>query len=965
MMESRAVHDGERARDSPIMSSSAPRVCRKCGAEIFADAPEGLCTACLFETGLNFLAEETDELPNAGRARPRSAPEMKSGSAKTFAEFGDYELLEVIGRGGQGVVYRARQKSLNRIVALKVIGLGHWATEAHLKRFRREAEAAASLDHSGIVPIYEVGERDGSCYFSMKLVEGGQLDEVIKREPMPIRRAIELIAKVARTVHYAHEHGILHRDIKPGNILLDGKGEPHLTDFGLARLVETESTVTRTMEVLGTPSYMAPEQAVGNNSQLTSATDVYGLGAVLYQLLTSHPPFAGGTTYETIKLLLDTEPRQPRLWNPKIDRDLNTICLKCLEKDQQCRYSSALALAEDLERWLKHEPIRARRTGLFTRGRKWVRRNPTSALLAASLIALSAAAGWIVWKSEFMRQPVTTGIAVLPFENLSDEKEHAFFADGVQDDILIKLAKIADLKVISRTSVMQYRGKQDVRQIGDALRVSHVLEGTVRRSGGKVHVNAQLVDTRTDAGIWAEEYDRDLNDVFAIEADVAQSIANRLRAKVSAREKVAMQEWPTRDLVAYDRYIRAAALIDQADFAPDKEQEKDIFQAVELLNQAIVRDPAFLLAYCRLAQVHDALYFHGFDHIASRLALANDAINSAFRLKPNSDEAHLVLAKHLYRGYLDYDDARDELAIAARTLPNDARVFQLSGEIDRRQGRWRDSVRNFERASELDPRNDQHLYALAVTYRMMRAYKQAREVLERVAALKPNDVDARLLGAWIDLDERADTRPLHAVIENILREEPASAGIRVPGLFVLALYERDFAAADRALVLLTDRVFGELKRSIYFGRAIAQGVIAHAKGDTAAAHDAFDAARPEAEKAESEDPSHGGTHATLGLVYAGCGLREQALREGRRALELTPVAKNAVDGAGVLYFFAVICAWTGERDLAFEQLETLAKIPAGASYGDLRLDPSWDSLRGDPRFEKILASLAPKEMVNR
>ena len=204
----------------------------------------------------------------------------------------------------------------------------------------------------------------------MKFVEGGQLDEVVKDAPMSIRQAVELIAKVARTVDYAHEHGILHRDIKPGNILLDAKGEPHLTDFGLARLVESESTVTRTLEVLGTPSYMAPEQAAGNNAGLTSATDVYGLGAVLYQLLTGHPPFAGGTTYETIKLLLETEPRPPRLWNAKVDRDLSTICLKCLEKDPQRRYSSALALAEDLERWLKHEPIQARRTGVLARWKK-------------------------------------------------------------------------------------------------------------------------------------------------------------------------------------------------------------------------------------------------------------------------------------------------------------------------------------------------------------------------------------------------------------------------------------------------------------------------------------------------------------------------------------------------------------------------------------------------------------------
>src|SRR6266545_2069808 len=354
------------------------RVCRKCGAKIFPDPS----VAGVSDPG------PLDELAPDDVA-PASDNKTKARLAKMLGELGDYELLKEIGRGGQGVVFRARQKSLNRIVALKVIGLGQWSTKTHLKRFRLEAEAAASLDHPCIVPIYEVGERDGQCYFSMKFVEGGQLDEVVKHTPLSIRQAVELIAKVARTVHYAHEHGILHRDIKPGNILLDAKGEPHLTDFGLARLVESESTVTRTLEVLGTPSYMAPEQAVGNSAKLTSATDVYGLGAVLYQLLTGHPPFAGGTTYETIRLLLNTEPRQPRLWNRKVDRDLSTICLKCLEKDPKRRYSSALALAEDLERWLKHEPIQARRTGLFARGRKWLRRNPTSALAAASLTVLA------------------------------------------------------------------------------------------------------------------------------------------------------------------------------------------------------------------------------------------------------------------------------------------------------------------------------------------------------------------------------------------------------------------------------------------------------------------------------------------------------------------------------------------------------------------------------------------------
>jgi serine/threonine protein kinase len=664
------VHYLSESNGHAMRITTAKRFCRRCGAAIPPDSPQHSCGACLLETGLGLLADE----PVAGVADPGRASPM-------LMDFGDYELLEQIGRGGQGVVFRARQKSLNRIVALKVIGLGHWATEAHLKRFRLEAEAAARLEHPGIVPIHEVGERDGSCYFSMKFVEGGQLDEVARREPIPIGRAVELIAKVARTVHYAHEHGILHRDIKPGNILLDQKGEPHLTDFGLARLLETESTVTRTLEVLGTPSYMAPEQALGENAAVSSATDVYGLGAVLYQLLTGQPPFAGGTTYETIKLLLDTEPRQPRLLNPKIDRDLSTICLKCLEKDPQRRYSSALALAEDLERRLKHEPIQARHTGIFARGKKWVRRNPTSALLAASLLALAAVVGWNIWKSELLRHPLTTGIAVLPFENLSEQKENTAFADGMQDDILTKLAKIADLKVISRTSVMDYRGKRNVRQIGNELRVSHVLEGSVRRTGTHLHLNAQLIDTRTDTHVWVEQYDRDLNDVFVIQGEIAQEIAEQLHAKITPAEKLAIESKPTGDLVAFDLYSRANDILLER-----RGQVLDFGQAVDLLNRAVARDPSFLDAYCQLAFAHDQIYFDGIDRTPARLAMAKDAIDSAFRLKPDSGEAHLAQAVHLYRGYRDYDGALAELEVARHTLPNQARIFRLMGIIQRRQG---------------------------------------------------------------------------------------------------------------------------------------------------------------------------------------------------------------------------------------------------------------------------------------
>jgi eukaryotic-like serine/threonine-protein kinase len=433
---------------------SGLKLCPKCGWEIPADAPEGGCPGCLLESGLRLLDEEAVTGADLSAAAAYSAEATaKAGSAKADdpglddgpsalggkkaarsgkTDFGDYELLEEIGRGGQGVVYRAHQKSLNRTVALKVVGLGPWATEAHLQRFRREAEAAANLDHPFIVPIHEVGERDGCCYFSMNFIEGGQLDEVVRGAPMSIRQAAELIAKLARTVHFAHEHGILHRDIKPGNILLDTKGEPRLTDFGLARLVEAESTVTRTLEAMGTPSYMAPEQAAGNNVAVGKATDVYGLGAVFYELLTGHPPFSGGTTFETVRLVLTTEPRPPRSLNPKIQRELSTICLKCLEKDPRRRYFSALALAEDLEHWLRHEPIRAKRSGFFTHARKWVRRKPAITALIASLVALAAAMGWNVWESGFFSSTSEKTIAVLPFENLSRDPDNAYFADGIQ-----------------------------------------------------------------------------------------------------------------------------------------------------------------------------------------------------------------------------------------------------------------------------------------------------------------------------------------------------------------------------------------------------------------------------------------------------------------------------------------------------------------------------------------------------
>ena len=925
--------------------TTATKVCAKCGAKILSDAPRGVCPACLLETGLGLLAngDEPDVDPMLMPGRGRAAR-----PAKMLTDFGDYELLEEIGRGGQGVVYRARQKSLNRTVALKVIGLGHWATEAHLKRFRREAESAASLEHPCIVPIYEVGERDGSCYFSMKFIEGGQLDEVVRREPMPIRHAVELIAKVARTVHFAHEHRILHRDIKPGNILLDGKGEPHLTDFGLARLVETESTVTRTMEVLGTPSYMAPEQAVGNNAAVSSVTDVYGLGAVLYQLLTAHPPFAGGTTYETIRLVLDTEPRQPRLWNPKIDRDLSTICLKCLEKDPKRRYSSALALAEDLERWVKHEPIRARRTRLVTRGRKWMRRNPTSALLAASLVALAAASGWIVWKGEFIRQPVATGIAVLPFENLSDEKEHAFFADGVQDELLSSLSKIKDLKVISRTSVMQYKAgiMRNLKDIAQQLGVSNVVEGSVRRSGNRVRVSVQLIDAKTDRHIWVQNYDRTLADSPAVQGDLATEIATAVGAKLSPQEKARVAAKPTNNPAAYDAYLRGRAFAASSPY--DKSNMED---AIQSYQEAVKLDPSFALAWAHLSCKQSESYWRGYDSSPARLATAKDAADRALALDPDLPETHLALGYYHYYGQRDFIGALAEFQQAEQSLPNNADVIEAIAVVQRRLGHWDEAIAGLRRAIELDPRDINDYHTLAITYMSLRRFSEALATADRILAWEPAYGPALFVKLGV-FWATGDLQAVEALLANP-GTQPLDRGVQ-------ALFRRRYAAA---IEILSSAVAAKTKRGEPSDdEKLLLGLSQQRAGDVAAARATYEKAaqdiQRELEKVAPGPPAVASSHAALGWAQAGLGKAASAIAEGQKAMAIYPTSKDPLEGPGIEEGMAYIYALLGDADHAIPILQRLLQIPGGLpplTPALLRLDPIWDQIRNDPRFQELTA----------
>jgi TolB-like protein/class 3 adenylate cyclase/Tfp pilus assembly protein PilF len=583
----------------------------------------------------------------------------------------------------------------------------------------------------------------------------------------------------------------------------------------------------------------------------------------------------------------------------------------------------------------------------------------TAALLALAMIAAGIAM-FSVYRLRSTLAAAEKSIAVLPFENLSEEKANAFFADGVQDEILTNLAKIADLKVISRTSVMQYKTgvARNLREIGQALGVAHLLEGSVQRAGGKVRVNAQLIDARTDAHLWAQTYDRDLADVFAIQSEIAKTIADQLQAKLSPSEKAAIEKPPTTDLVAYDLYVRANVLREGISFNAARTQE-NLLQAAHLLEQAIARDPTFFLAYCRLAEAHDLIYFVGTDHTPARLALANTAIQTALRLRPNSGEAHLAVAEHLYRGYRDHDGALAELTLARRALPNEPLVFELTGFITRRQGRWEESTTDLKRALELDPRNLFFLQQLSFTYDLQRRYRDLAAVLDQALKLVPSDPDTRVARASIDLAERADTRPVHATIEAVIAEDPNAARTIAERWFYIAMCERDNLGVSRALAVVPPE--GISAGSTWLPRTYFEGVAARARGDATVASAALTAARAEVEKTTREQPDYAQGLAALGLIDAGLGRKEDAIQKGRRAVELVPVSKDVIDGADLILNLALIYTWTGEKDLALEQLAEAAQLPSNLNYGWLRLHPDWDLLRGDPRFEEIVASLAPQK----
>ena len=873
---------------------------------------------------------------------------------------GRYQILAPLGSGGMGEVYLAQDTTLDRKVALKLLPRQFTRDRDRLRRFEQEARAASALNHPNIITIYEVGEWDGARFIAAEYVEGETLGEQMRKPDRPLSLILDIGMQAAGALAAAHAAGIVHRDIKPANIMLRRDGFIKVLDFGLAKLTSARAhlDVTEPGRVMGTINYMSPEQAMGQ--PLDHRTDIFSLGVVLYEIASGQRLFEGKSEAAVYDAILHKPPPLLRDFIPTSPPQFDQVLRRALEKDPARRYQTAQEFRADLKCLLNTSGT-TEAAHIATRERG-LRRRSQALHWAAIVLALSAVfAGMLFLRGKFPpgspNESSRKSIAVLPFANLSSDPENVYFAEGVQDQVLTDLAKIAQLKVIGRTSVMQYKAEaaRDLRQIGQQLGASYLVEGTVQRAGGRVRVNTVLLEANGNGQLWAETYDRELADVFDIQSEIAKGIATQLQAKLSPAEAAALARKPTSDLRAFELYTRARTLLDIAGSSSEN-ADQNARTAINLLDQATHRDASFLAAWCELARGHDFLFWTGIDHSATRLALAQAAVDATQKITPDSGEAHLTSAKHFYT-QRDFDGAERELTAARTKLPNDSDAMALGGYIHRRLGHWQESTRALEQTVEVDPRNVVVLQDLAINYGVMKDYRRATAVLDRIIAIAPDRFVIRISRAEFQLACCADTKPLQQAIETALQQDPANAKSLVQNQLTLAFYQRDIDGIAKALNALGDRWYGN--DTAKYPREFGEGMLARIKGDTVAAQAHFSAARTIQARIVESQPDYAPAISMLGLIDAALARKGEALREGHRAIELLPVEKDSLNGPAMLFNLAIIAAWVGENDLAIEQLHRATQLPASRSYGELKLDPMFDPLRSDPRFEEILTSLAP------
>ena len=875
-------------------------------------------------------------------------------------KLGRYEIVSPLASGGMGEVFLAQDTMLDRKVALKLLPRQFTRDRDRLRRFEQEARAASALNHPNIITIYEIGEVDGTRFIATEYVEGETLREVIAGPRRDISEILEIGCQAAGALAAAHGAGIVHRDVKPANIMLRADGFVKVLDFGLAKLTSTapQLEVTDPGRVMGTINYMSPEQALGR--PLDHRTDIFSLGVVLYELATGERLHDGRSEAAVYESILHKAPPPTGEFLAAAPVEFDDVIRHALAKDPAQRYQTAAEFRTDLKRLAEGTRI-TEAAAIAIRNRGVARRSRTvrRGALAALLVGVLAAAVLIGGRFAQPKETIRKSVAVLPFENRGSEQANAFLAEGVHDQVLTDLAKVAQLKVIGRTSVLQYKpgAPRNVREVAQQLGVAYVLEGSVQRAAGKVRVNARLSDANSDTQLWAESYERDAADVFTIQGEIAKAIAKQLEAKLSSAERAAIERKPTTDLTAFELYTRGRALLELAETTTEL-QDQSVFAAIDVLNQAVQRDPAFVAAYCDLAEAHNFLYWNGVDRSPARLASGRAAVDAALRLAPQSGDAHLALAAHLY-ATRELDRAQQQLTTARVTLPNNPRMFALSGYIHRRLGRWEESTRELEHAIEIDPRNANILQQLAANYHALHNYVAYVGTLERVIAIVPERTGPRLARAHAEVWWHANTEPLRSFIDDAIRQDPTRADEFVHNQIMIGFLDRDFARIERGLAALGDRWFGTDHAK--FSRAFGEGMLARMMGDADAARVHFTAARAEQERVVQAQPNYAPATCVLALIDAALGRKEEALREGRRALELLPESKDSMAGPYMVWQFAIIASWVGENDLAIEQLRHILQQPAGPQYGHLKLDPMWDPLRSDPRFEEIVASLAPTD----
>ena len=981
------------------------RVCENCGSSIETTSSGDLgCMVCLLDVVLDRDAEsEVEFAPAPDRLGTYTIEHHDDGSA--------WEL----GHGAMGVTYRAVDKLLDRPVALKIIkaNLGSRSTEAR-ERFMREARAAGALRHPNVATVYQFGvsEETGQFFYAMELVEGETLEERVRRlGPLDVLTTIEIALQVTVALQAAEERRLVHRDLKPGNLMLisrdgetvsastqrggysnipsvvataepagrggrrragrnvigaDQKNEKFVVkviDFGVAKAVAEKTNAMSLTHggFVGTPAFASPEQFT--NAPVDVRSDIYSLGATLWFALTGHMLFSGRTVEEM---------RDARRSKPLPIKQLKAACVphrfvSLLISMLAVEPAARPAGARQLEARLR--TIRARITN-----RPRIRQRLT---IAAAIVALATVVAIRLFHS-FSTKATSAAlaeqsVAVLPFESFEGDKENAYLADGIQDDVLTDLTKAADLKVISRRSVAQYRDtKQSIRQIGQALQVTHVLEGSVRKVAGRIHVTAQLIDARNETQTWAEKYDRDTADLFQIQSEISQAIVAQLEATLSPAARAAIEEKPTQDNEAYDLYLRARALVyQQTGTKLGTELQENSRKAIPLLESAISRDPKFTLAYCVLGNAQ---------LILDEPVKAKEAIDTALRISPNSAEAHLMLARYFIRDDIeDISAAEKELDIAAAGLPGRAEVFNLRAGVEGKKGKWKEALRDREKAAELDPRDSFTAEDLVTLNIMLRRYEEAERVIAHATAIMPQQStdEVSRQKAMIAV-ARGDAKSAMAALDaNPLRNLGVwGVNHQIAHVFVL---ERNYAKAEEILQSVdeTARARNWLPKVGYANVHWARGItleklarIARFRSEKEKARSYFESARQIfeetlAKNANSWIESH--ALAYIAEVDAALGRKDDAIREGRKAIELWPLKRNAVLAPDVAAYLAIVYMWSGERDAALQQLAEVVKLPAsssslpscpGLSAGELKLNPVWDELRNDPRFDKIIAEAA-------